>query len=249
MRGKGVNLIAGSLVFSLILVNFIPVLTFNAHYSNSIIFLSKPESPRLLHAYTPHDPITIDGDSNFSDTALAEGWAGNGSAESPYVIDGLEIDRNGGAGHGINITNTRVHFIISHSNFTGATVNPGSGIYLNNVSYGVLLNNTCTSNRNGIYLIDSNFNTLANNTCTGNVIGIYMYDSDFNTVSDNDCSGNSNYGMLQYYCDSNVFRRNICSNNGIDGIHAQYAVSNIFNNNTCNGNGRDGIRVWYYPRG
>jgi parallel beta-helix repeat protein len=250
MRGKnGVYVIAGSLVFGLLLVNFIPVLTFNGDFRNSHTPVYNIVPPHLLQAYNPHDPISIDGDSNFSHTALAEGWVGDGSVDTPYVIEGLEIDRGGGAGHCINISNTRVHFTIRHCNLTGATVNPGAGIYLNNVSYGTILSNTCSSNRHGIYLIDSHINTLANNTCSSNVIGIYMYDSDFNIVEDNDCNGNSNYGMLQYYCDSNEIRKNICSSNGIDGVHAQYAVTNTFGNNTCNGNGRDGIRVWYHPAG
>jgi parallel beta-helix repeat protein len=226
-------------------MNLTPVHDIDGRVQPEIAFISEPENPSFLQAYSPHDPISIDGNSNFSETALAEGWVGDGSAESPFIIDGYEINRGGGSGHCINISNTRVNFTISNCNLTGASVSPGSGVYLNNVSYGTIINNTCTSNRNGIYLIDSHFNTLANDTCTGNVIGIYMYDSDYNTVEDNDCSGNSNYGMLQYYCDSCVFSSNTFTSNGIDGIHAQYAVSNSFTINTCNGNGRDGIRVWY----
>ena len=78
---NGVYVIVGSLVFSLLLVNFVPILTFRGNFSHSFILLSKPENPGLFQAYIQHDPISIDGDRNFSDTALAEGWIGDGSAE------------------------------------------------------------------------------------------------------------------------------------------------------------------------
>ena len=32
----------------------------------------------VLRSGTPHDPIVIDGDTNFNDTAKLEGWSGNG---------------------------------------------------------------------------------------------------------------------------------------------------------------------------
>ena len=46
-------------------------------------------------AGTPHSPIAIDGDSNFSLTDLAEGWEGDGSEDLPYIIEGLDIDAGG----------------------------------------------------------------------------------------------------------------------------------------------------------
>ena len=210
---------------------------------------SKSIQHEMLFAYTQHNPININGDTNFSETAFTEGWVGDGSSDYPYEILGLEIDRGGGIGHCINISNTRVNFTIQSCNLTGASVGSGAGIFLNNVSHGVLRNNTCSSNRIGIYLVDSEFNTLANNTCKGNVHGIYMYDSDYNTITDNVCSGNSNYGMYQNYCDSNIFSWNICNSNSIDGIHAEEANLNTFTRNTCNSNNHDGIEVINHPHG
>ena len=250
MRGKyGVCLFVSSLVSILLIANLVPVLILNTCFQHSNIADLESVKQSMLHAHTPHDPITINGDTNFSETALAEGWSGDGSAEYPYEIDGLEIDRNSGIGHCINISNTRVNFTIRLCNLTGATFGSGAGIYLSNVSHGILFNNTCDSNRIGIYLISSHINELSNNTCTSNVHGIYMYDSDYNTVTDNYCTGNSNYGMYQNYCDSNIFSINTCINNGIDGIHAEQADLNTFTRNTCNGNGQDGIDVSNQPHG
>ncbi|MHA2302672.1 MAG: hypothetical protein ACXACD_17130, partial [Candidatus Thorarchaeota archaeon] len=78
-----------------------------------------PQPPTPLQL-TPHSNITIDGDANFSATALLEGWPGDGSPENPYIIDGLDIDLGGGVGHCISISNTRVNFTISNCTLTGA---------------------------------------------------------------------------------------------------------------------------------
>ncbi|MFW9805302.1 MAG: NosD domain-containing protein [Candidatus Thorarchaeota archaeon] len=248
-RRCGTYLAVGLLISYLVSVSLVPtaILENSPGHYNGISAKATRQSSHF--AYTPHDPISINGDRNFSETAFVEGWIGDGSSETPYEIIGLEIDRGGGIGHCINISNTRVNFTIQSCNLTGASVGSGAGIYLNNVSYGVLRNNTCSSNRIGIYLIDSRFNILDNNTCTSNVHGIYMYDSDYNTITDNVCSGNSNYGMYQNYCDSNVVSRNICNSNSIDGIHAEEADLNTFRRNTCIGNGHDGIEVINHPHG
>ncbi|MHA1958903.1 MAG: hypothetical protein ACW99U_01650 [Candidatus Thorarchaeota archaeon] len=69
-------------------------------------------SDSLSETITPEGAITIVGDANFHDTALLEGWPGDGSPENPYIIDGLDINLGGGEGHGISISHTRVSFII-----------------------------------------------------------------------------------------------------------------------------------------
>jgi len=75
----------------------------------------------FLIAYTPHDPIAIDGDGNFTDTALAEGWAGDGSSQNPYIIEGLEI-KGPDSWACISIANTIMNFTIQDCNLTGSLV-------------------------------------------------------------------------------------------------------------------------------
>ncbi|MFW9861849.1 MAG: nitrous oxide reductase family maturation protein NosD [Candidatus Thorarchaeota archaeon] len=198
-------------------------------------------------ALIQHDPIVINGDANFTETASAEGWSGDGSSDNPFIIDNLDIDRGGTSGACINISNTLVHFTIQNCDLAGASAQ--AGIYLNNVSHGFLSNNTSTSNRYGIYLLSSGNNTIANNTCTGNNDGgIFMYDSDFNTVSDNDCDNNANFGIFIRFCDSSLLSKNSCSSTGAYGILIRESTSNLIENNTCKQNG-EGIRVWYSSNG
>jgi parallel beta-helix repeat protein len=198
-------------------------------------------------AFILHDPIVINGDANFTETASAEGWLGDGSSDNPYIIENLDIDRGGTSGACINISNTLVHFTIQNCALAGASAH--AGIYLNNVSHGFLSNSTSTSNRYGIYLLYSNNNTIANNTCTSNSDGgIFMYDSDYNTVSGNDCDNNANFGIFLRFCESSLFSNNSCSSTGAYGIHVRESISNTIENNTCKQNG-DGIRVWYSSSG
>jgi parallel beta-helix repeat protein len=189
----------------------------------------------------PHAAIAIDGDANFSDTALLEGWPGDGSPENPYIIDGLDISPHFSSVHCISISNTRVSFTISNCNLTRTTsfhmmAYVGSGIRLLNVSNGELVNNTCNNNRFGIWLHVSDSNTLANNTCTNSQRnGISLYESDSNTVANNNCNNNS-YGIHLWESDSNTVENNTCTSNGADGIRLGESDSNTVANNTCNYN-------------
>jgi len=241
MCGKnGVFWNAVCMLFILLLGNTMLVANSDVLSPQANEAIEEPGTRGLCLAGTPHTPIVIDGDANFSVTATLEGWPGDGSYETPYIIDGLDIDLDGGAGHCINISNTRVNFTIQNCNLTGASA--GAGIFLNNVSFGYLFNNTCNFNGHGIYLLQSNHNVLENNTCFSNSRGIYMYESDFNAVTGNDCDDNSNYGIFLQLCDSNLLRSNLCSSTGTNGIHGQSVVSNTFANNTCNQNS-NGIRI------
>ena len=107
-------------------------------------------------AYTPHDPIRIEGDEDFAAQAQAEGWAGNGIEEDPYVIEGYEINLVGGIGrehYGIHIENTEVYFVINNSKVIGEEYS--SGIYLNYVRNGIIKDNIFENGYRGIYLWDT----------------------------------------------------------------------------------------------
>ncbi|TFG29035.1 hypothetical protein EU528_10315 [Candidatus Thorarchaeota archaeon] len=51
------------------------------------------QSPTKVNAlsYEVHDPIWILNDTAFDDMASAEGWAGDGSPDTPYIIEGYNI--------------------------------------------------------------------------------------------------------------------------------------------------------------
>ncbi|MHA1937726.1 MAG: right-handed parallel beta-helix repeat-containing protein, partial [Candidatus Thorarchaeota archaeon] len=188
---------------------------------------------------TPHGAIEIDGDANFAATALLEEWPGDGSPENPYIIDGLEIDLGDGPSHCIDIRNTRVSFIISNCNLTGAYPlgwqYREAGIHLNNVTNGELVENIVDSNYNGIILYKSDYNTVVNNTFNNNTRnGIALEESDSNTVINNICNKN-NFGIRLGSSNHNTVANNTCNNNDY-GIHLYESHSNTVTDNICNNN-------------
>ena len=76
-------LLLALLMFSLTLVaNVTPVAYLDGMVHQSDVMVSELEGEGTLLAGTPHGPIAIDGDANFSETALQEG-----SASLPAFID------------------------------------------------------------------------------------------------------------------------------------------------------------------
>jgi parallel beta-helix repeat protein len=95
--------------------------------------LVRQAEPTSALSYVPHGSIDINGDDNFNDTATAEGWEGDGSPESPFLIQGYEIYNDETL---IYITSTRYHFKILDCNLTYAW----AAVQLWNVSNGVIEN-------------------------------------------------------------------------------------------------------------
>lgn len=186
-----------------------------------------------------HASIFINGNADFADQALADGWPGNGTSTDPYIIAGFDIDAS--ADTGIYITNTNAYFAVIncyiHDGGTWA-----HGIALDNCINGVVENNTCTNNVNGIQLWLSSNIVLANNTCSMNTGGgVSLGGSNGNTIRGNDCSNNQ-IGSYIYFSNDNIISNNINSWNDLYGVHLfNSAIGNILANNTCSSNNQDGI--------
>lgn len=234
----GVYWIVGLSVLIMFLLSYLPVSYLAVEPSWST------DNEGSIVAGTPHNPIYIDGDSNFSATASAEGWSGNGSSLNPYIIDGLDIDLGGTSGRGISISNTRVYFVIRDCSLTGASVDPGCGIYLYNVSNGDLINNMCIGNYVGIFLESSTSNSLSKNNCTSNSVNIYLtWFSDFNTLSDNTCTSDTNAGIAFIRSNSNILVNNTCTSSTNIGIYLAQSDSNTLFDTTCVSNTNYGIYI------
>jgi len=116
-------------------------------------------------AYTPHDPISIDGDGDFAAQAADEGWPGNGTEGNPYVIEGYEITR----GHEcIYLVRTRAHFIIRDSRLVSSSYN--YCIFLNNVQNGSVENCILENGSFGLYMFSAGNITVTNNSVINNNI-------------------------------------------------------------------------------
>ncbi|MGC8913608.1 MAG: NosD domain-containing protein, partial [Thermoplasmata archaeon] len=131
---------------------------------------------------TAHAPIHINGDADFANQAANEGWPGNGTPTNPFIIDGYDIDGNGGT-YCVWIENTDVWFVVQNCkvwNATNTASEPwGTGIYLKNVTNGRLENNNCSANSYyGIYLYSSSNNNITyNNFYHNTYYAIYITSS------------------------------------------------------------------------
>jgi len=192
-------------------------------------------------AGTPHSPIAIDGDGNFSDTALAEGWLGDGSQDLPYIIEGFDVDVGGGGGYCIMINNTRVHFVVRDCLFTGADV----AIYINNVTDGELVHNICSNNNIGMDVGYCNSTLFADNTCYDNSNkDINLLYSNFNNLSSNVLYSTSATGINLEYSSFNNLNNNILWDNGI-AILLMYSHSNRIVNTTCTNTEMSSIMIYF----
>ncbi|MFX0052942.1 MAG: right-handed parallel beta-helix repeat-containing protein, partial [Candidatus Hermodarchaeota archaeon] len=117
-----------------------------------------------------HAPINIKGNEDFKTTAQNEGWQGDGSLTNPYLIKGLNITTPSYS-ESVVIKNTDVHFQITNCLVksyyrTGHCGCWHSGIYFENVSNTLILNNTINSQ--GGFLLSECVNiSFINNKCRG----------------------------------------------------------------------------------
>ena len=111
-------------IFALIIfIGLLPsVIALNSGYhqtSPATPGLPPPVTGISTYFVEDHDPISIDGNGDFTSTAASEGWLGDGTAISPYLIDGYNIISGIKA---ISVNNTNVYFRISNCSFSGVSI-------------------------------------------------------------------------------------------------------------------------------
>jgi parallel beta-helix repeat protein len=230
--------------------------------TNTVSLVPEPVGGSHIAA-VPHDPIVIIGDANFSDTASAEGWSGDGSLGSPYIIENLEITLGPSPTAAIRITDTRMHFIIRECYLTGPLATPSYGVHLENVANGriddtlcsgfstginitgcngiTVYNNNCSDNSYGIHIESSNSSKVINNICSNTfLLGIRLLSSNSSIVSGNTCNDGDGNGIYLYNCNSSIANDNVCNNNNY-GLFLHTCNSSTVNRNICNENSFSGI--------
>jgi parallel beta-helix repeat protein len=161
--------------------------------------------PVRVLAYTPHDPIYIDGNAGFTN-ASGVVW-GSGTESDPYVIVGWEIGSF--PANGIEIGDTDVHFVIQDC-FIHDGQGWGAGISLNTCSNGTISNCTCLSDSQfGVYLSSSRNISVMNTTCTGSWNGISLELSANCSLINNNCSDNY-FGITLSSSDGNLVTNCSC---------------------------------------
>src|SRR3990172_7677425 len=110
-----------------------------------------PAAPPSGPLLTPHPPIYINGNADF--TAPNGVSSGSGTSIDPYVIQGWDI--SAATGIGVSIQGTSAYFVVRDSYIHSGGGN-FHGIELLNVTNGLVRNVTSLGNFAGIWLQDTN---------------------------------------------------------------------------------------------
>jgi parallel beta-helix repeat protein len=196
-----------------------------------------PQKGLEIYAYTPHVPIRIDNDSDFSATVISNGWNGTGSSQYPYRITNLDIDTTG-ISYAIYIGNTTACFEVSDCYLRNYS---SSAILLQNVTDGQLINNSCSGSTLGITLEYSRNCSICSNNCSGNAEGVWLHYSNNCEMLNNSCS-NGGVGIALWGANNSIIRNNICSN-GSSGISIFQSTNCTVNENLCSDN-ENGIEFY-----
>ncbi len=173
---------------------------------------------------TPHDPIVIDGDTDFVYENGVIG--GTGAADDPYVISGWIIEAH--EVNAIDVRNAHSCFVISDCVLTGDMYFFGAGVYLDedwcatiervNISgfyfgvratdMGELGVDSCQVewNANGVSVfiaesVDVSFNTVSNNCVgDGNGEGVSVANAGYVSAFGNTMEGNRNSAVRVFEC-------------------------------------------------
>jgi len=208
------------------------------------------DKPDIDGEYEKREPIRIDSDEDFADQADEEDWPGDGSEDNPYIIGGYEIDGYK-FGFGIFIGNTTHNFEVRDNYLYGASHNDvqyhwNTGVHLYNVTNGMIVNNTASSNENnGIYVQESHDNVIEENVVENNEDwGILVHDSNENTVVDNIVNHNGAQGIRLDHADNNTIMSNTVRDNDGDGILLWNSRDTIIRENTVEDSDSSGIEVY-----
>ncbi|MHA1375015.1 MAG: NosD domain-containing protein, partial [Promethearchaeota archaeon] len=149
-----------------------------------------------------------------------QAWCnGSGTINDPYVIENLFIDGKNQSSC-IEIHNSAKFLIIRECTvFNSSESSQDAGIFLENVSNSILIDNECNYNAYGLFMEEC-----SNNNITGN-------SANFNTWA----------GFHLSHCDNNTISNNIANNNvGVEfesiGIYLNLCHFNLVSENTANNN-------------
>ena len=195
-------------------------------------------SPSLSEEFLENSsPIYIDGldPNNNWETFAANNPSiiGMGEPGNAYMIYGLLIDAKGGSSC-ITIKNSNVLFQIDNSVFFNTSQGDNSaGIYLENVSYGFILNSDFYDHgSNGITLINSRYLTIWGNSFHNNRgTGIYFSGTSSCTILENIINEHEGNGIELYNNQEIAIYENNISVSGHSAFQLTKTTNSIIINN------------------
>jgi len=168
-------------------------------------------------SYEEQTPILAYSDTDMDNYASILLWEGNGSPDTPYIIDGYNITSDGTC---IEIRNTIRAFEIRNCYLSSVSGYDGTGIQINNVTKAAIVDTFVLNKVKSIDIMNTPVPYIEN--CT-------IHDS--NTISLSNCTGatlteceiydNLQFGIQMVECNNSLISNNEIHNNGAQGVHAE----------------------------
>lgn len=190
--------------------------------------------------------------SNSGFTGVNSPWTGSGTKTSPYVLDGYNISTSSSA-YTIDIEGTTAYFVIKNCYFSANSTGQ-YGIYLYNVTNGLIENNTINYSFIGIGVsISSNITIMKNIVTNSADWGINLNTNNLMTIYNNTITGSKYTGFYSLMGSNSTVTYNNISYNDWSGSTTDYGITDdgsgvnmTYSHNIVNYNGQDGIWVHSY---
>ncbi len=189
-------------------------------------------------AYTPHGPITINGNANFED----QGWPGSGTEDDPYVIEGLRIIDSSTC---ITVSNTDVYFEIRDCLISAALPTSSDGIVFDNVTHGTVKDCVIELHGYGVRFSSSPNCTVADSILWSNGCGVFIDHSSDCLVKNNTISDSEWGGISFWIVRVSIIENNTISGTGGKGISAKFAYNSIYTANIVRNSSQCGFYFSY----
>ena len=197
---------------------------------------------------TPHSPITLTSQSDFTKPGAGSGCecvrSGSGTEADPFVISDWVINATGS--NGIDISGTKLYIVVARVDLRGASDN--IGVSVDEAENAIVKESRIKGWWFGAYAFRSSNLKFINNTVVGNEYGIQLEACSNNELLDNRFEENVQLGIF-LRGPNNILRGNSVIRNGWGGINVDGTAGSVnanqIENNVVSDNTVFGIGVWY----
>ncbi len=188
------------------------------------------KNPLFLADYTPHEPISINNDSEFT----SQGFSGSGTPEAPYILEEVSIIDNITC---IEISGTRSYFEIRNCYISSIEDSDGWGILLLNVTNCAGRSCIVSTKNTGITLYRSNCSALSDNEVSNCRDGMNIGYLRNCQIEENDIHDNQEGIIISHCINTTICGNTIYSNSLYGGGLWGIGTGSIFANNTIHSHG------------
>ncbi len=218
-----------------------------------LLVLSAPTGAGVgtIATLTPHDPIAINGNGNF--TSAKGVVSGLGTQADPYIISDWYIDAQG-AEYAIKITNADAFAVVRNCVLYNATGEStywgwyGNDIEIDHVKNLIVENCSISVAYTAFYMANSEQNIVRNNTMHDtDHMGLQLYQNDTHNLVENNNIFNISYNGICLWLGSNnnTVRENWVHSNTFSGINVMSSSGNLVSENLLEDN-QAGVEVYVY---